>query len=341
VAIASPTLVTASGLTTRELATMPPAEWSNVFLIRVEGSDTAVAGRYAVADGRLEFIPAFPLDPGRRYRVELRLDRFAGRAGAASIVRTLSLAAAAATPSTRVVGIDPTAEVWPANLLRVYIHFSNPMSGESGVGKITLRSEDSVEVTEAFLPLETDFWSQDRRRYTVFFDPGRVKRGILPNRQSGRALVDGRRYAIEVSRVWRDANGQPLVEDFRHEFRAGPAIERPMRVEDWKTKPVRAASRDPLVVVFPWPIDRGLADRALVVQNTRGERVPGTSILAPGDLAWSFTPTSNWTAGEYQLSALPILEDPSGNQVGRAFEVDMKKEAPPADVTRTIRFKAS
>ena len=251
---------------------------------------------------------------------------------------------AGATPAaapTRVLSIDPTADAWPANLLRVYIHFSAPMSRDSGMGKITLRGADGVEITDAFLPLDTDFWSPDHRRYTVFFDPGRVKRGILPNRQQGRALVNGKRYVLEISREWRDGLGHPLAGNYRHEFSAGPAIEQPMRVEDWTLSRVAAGSRAPLEVKFPWPIDRGLADRALQVVTSSGAPVPGKGALVDGDTVWFFTPETNWAPGHYQLTALPILEDPSGNQVGRAFEVDMKKDEPAANVKRTITFKVS
>jgi hypothetical protein len=253
----------------------------------------------------------------------------------------MSLPASVQASATRVLAIDPTANVWPANLLRVYIHFSGPMSHESGVGKIALRSDDGQEVTEAFLPLEADFWSPDHLRYTVFFDPGRVKRGILPNRQRGRALVPGRRYTIEVAQPWRDAAGRPLVSSFRREFSAGLAIEKPMRVEDWRLGPVRAATREPLMVTFAWPIDRALAERALFVLTADGRAVAGQGSLRDGDLKWSFTPATDWTVGEYLLSASPILEDPSGNQIGRAFEVDMKKDAPTVDARRSVPFRVN
>jgi hypothetical protein len=194
-------------------------------------------------------------------------------------------------------------------------------------------------VTEAFLPLDADFWSPDHLRYTVFLDPGRVKRGILPNRQRGRALVAGRSYAIEVGHEWRDANGQPLAAPFRREFRAGPAIELPMRVEDWRLSPVSAGSRTPLTVTFPWPLDRGLVDRSLSVSSADGRALAGAGALADGDLVWSFIPEAAWAAGEYRLTALPLLEDPAGNQIGRAFEVDMNREAPPANATRSVAFR--
>jgi len=337
----STTLVTASGLTAAELSALRNQDLSRVLRVQVKGSGIATAGTHSISGNALQFRPAFPLDEGREYTIDLVLDGATGSARAGTVSKTMSLASSTEAPATRVLAIDPAADVWPANLLRVYIHFSGPMSHESGVGKISLRGDDGHDVTEAFLPLEADFWSPDHLRYTVFFDPGRVKRGILPNRQRGRALVAGRRYSLEVAQEWRDATGRPLVSSFRREFSAGPAIEKPMRVEDWRLGSVRAGTREPLVVTFAWPIDRALAERSLSVSTADGKPMAGQGSLSDGDLRWSFTPTIDWPVGEYLLSALPILEDPSGNQVGRAFEVDMKNNAPPIDVRRSVPFRVT
>ena len=59
--------------------------------------------------------------------------------------------------------------------------------------------------------------------HSVFFDPGRVKDNILPNRQIGRPLRAGHTYTLEVSTGWHDAQGQPLKAVFRRSFRVGPA----------------------------------------------------------------------------------------------------------------------
>ena len=341
--IESPTVVSVTGLSANEadaLAELSPEALQRVLRVTVEGADVSVAGTYRVRDGRLEFVPAFPFDAGRKYRLTLSWDEMPVRRQAGVLVQTASLEGRDAAPSTRVVSVTPTAGVWPANLLRIYLHFSGPMSRQSGVGLITLRDDRGEEVTEAFLPLEADFWSPDHTRYTVFLDPGRVKRGILPNRQRGRALVDGRRYSLEVSEAWRDANGRPLAASFRHEFRAGPAIEKGMRVEDWQLVAGKGGTREPIVVTFPWPVDRGLVDRSLSVVTADGQRVRGHSALEPGDARWLFTPEGGWAGGEYRLVADPILEDPSGNQIGRAFEVDMKDQTRAVpNVRRTIPFR--
>jgi hypothetical protein len=43
--------------------------------------------------------------------------------------------------------------------------------------------------------------------------------------------------------------------------------------------------------------------------------------LEANDTRLIFTPTTLWRAGAYNLTAMSFLEDPQGNQIGRAFEV--------------------
>ncbi len=87
--------------------------------------------------------------------------------------------------------VYPSADEWPENLLRFYIHFSGPMARETGAGWVHLMDDAGKEVTDALLPASVDFWNPDQTRYTGFFDPGRVKRGIRPNREMGRSLAAG------------------------------------------------------------------------------------------------------------------------------------------------------
>ena len=154
------------------------------------------------------------------------------------------------------------------------------------------------------MPLDADFWNRDRTRFTVFFDPGRQKRGIMPNEEMGRSLVDGRSYTLVVSREWRDAQGLPLKEEFRRRFKVGPPDERPLNQHTWRIDPPRAGTRDPLAVAFPEPLDRGLLQRALTIADSRGRRIEGTSAVEAHETHWLFTPAAAWRNGDYFLQAL-------------------------------------
>ena len=75
--------------------------------------------------------------------------------------------------------------------------------------------DNGAEVMDPFLPLDAEFWNDDRTRYTVFFDPGRQKRGIAPIAEMGRSLTKGKSYTLVVDAAWRDGNGLPLKQAFR------------------------------------------------------------------------------------------------------------------------------
>jgi len=328
---AIPARVEVNGLFDADLETLrdrPPtaSEWTALLRVSVDEAAPAVLGRYAVTESAITFTPQFPFDPGRAYRVVFDPSYLPRPRQTAAITSVVQLPAVATEP-TRVVAVHPSADVVPENLLRVYIEFSAPMGNGVGVDfvkLIDLSGQGGVaERIEpgAFLPVEANFWSPDHTRYTLFFDPGRVKDDILPNRASGRPLVAGRRYAIEVAASWTDANGKPLETGHRHTFRVGPAVDTPIAISEWKLEPPAAGTRNPLTVQFPRPLDHGILVRALSVETADHRRVDGIVALDLHDAGWTFIPASAWTAGAYNLVAQGFLEDPQGNQIGRAFEV--------------------
>jgi hypothetical protein len=286
------------------------------------GDVPAVAGEYAIEGSVIRFTPMFPLDPGRQYDVLFDQTRLPGADRRSSpMAAVVGTPAIVRTPTTTVTHVYPSAHVVPANQLRLYIHFSAPMGQRGGFERIRLLDERGAEVVDPFLPIDSDYWSEDRTRYTVFFDPGRVKRGILPNRQMGRALEEGRRYTLVVAADWRDGQGQPLRSEFRHEFSVRPADERPLTTESWRVSSPAAATREALAVTFPSPLDHGLLQRALGVSRG-GTTVSGEVRIEAQETRWLFVPRDPWQPGEYELVALSILEDLAGNRIGRAFEVD-------------------
>ena len=93
----------------------------------------------------------------------------------------------------------------------------------------------------------------------MFLDPGRVKRGILPNEQMGRAIRAGGRYCIVVDSLWREEHDVPLVSSFRREFVVSAPDERVIDPAAWRITPPARATREPLVVVFSKGLDHGFA----------------------------------------------------------------------------------
>lgn len=298
-------------------------QWAEILRVSVNDAQPAMLGDYRVEGRTVQFTPMFPLDPGREYAVAFNPAAIpgVGESPPPGLKSVVSLPALRRDPSTSVTHVFPSADVVPENQLRLYIHFSSPMGLKGGLDYVRLLDDAGREVIDPFLPLDTEFWNDDRTRYTVFFDPGRQKRGILPNQQMGRSLEPGRRYTLVVSREWRDADGLPLIADFRRDFRVRAADEKPIDPREWKIAPP-AGDRQPLLVTFPEALDHGLLLRALGVMEPDGRFVAGEVAIDGGETRWRFTPREAWRAGTYQLVALAMLEDTAGNRIGRAFEVD-------------------
>lgn len=307
---------------------------ARVLVVTVKQDDSiAVVGRYHRSADRIEFQPMFPLDAGRTYFARLVLRDTVIRA-------QLVVPGANGAAATTVVRSTPTTDTVPENLLRMYLEFSDAMSRESGVEHIHLVDDTGREVQHAFLPLDGDFWNPAHTRYTVFFDPGRVKRGILPNEEMGRPLRAGRAYTLVIDSTWRDAHGQPLARSFRQRLVATPAVVAPITLAEWTVTAPKVGTRDSLIVTFPRSLDRGLIDRAIGVETSNGKSVTGVTAIGTGERRWAFAPKEAWSAAGYRIVVLSILEDVAGNQVNHPFEVDLfEKVDSTAQPTRyTIPF---
>jgi hypothetical protein len=311
-----PPAVVVRNVAARDLAALRPdmtrEQWNDMLRVSVAEGQPAMLGDYTTDGDSIRFTPAFPFDPGRPYHVLF---------APANLKTTVALPARELDPSTHVSHVYPSGDVVPENQLRLYIHFSAPMGLKGGLDYVHLLDARGEKVIDPFLPLDTEFWNADRTRYTVFFDPGRQKRGITPHQQMGRSLEPGQRYTLVVDREWRDAEGLPLAASFRREFTVGPADERPLDVTAWRLAVPRSGSRDPLIATFPESLDHGLLLRALGVWKD-GKAIEGEVTVADEETRWQFTPATAWRAGSYDLVAFGMLEDLAGNRIGRAFEVD-------------------
>ena len=303
-----------------QLATLRSIEsreaWQAILPVAVAANQPPMLGDYKVESDRIVFTPMFPLDPGRQYHVQFMPP------GAGSVTAMVGLPAVHTIPATVVAQVFPSGDVIPENQLRLYIHFSAPMGMKGGLEYVHLLDDQGKEVEDPFLPLDAEFWNDDRTRYTVFFDPGRQKRGIPVIEEMGRSLTEGSSYTLVVDAEWRDGNGLPLKEPYRRVFTVGPPDERPLDHSAWRIQAPPAGTRDPLKVTFPEPLDRGLLLRAMGVQGAGATPVVGEIAIADAERTWSFTPRDTWRGGTHHLIALGMLEDLAGNRIGRAFEVD-------------------
>src|SRR5205085_1618452 len=169
-----------------------------------------------------------------------------------------------------------------ANLLRWYVELSAPMEPGAALEHVHLLDASGNEVRGAFLAGGEELWDPARRRLTLLLDPGRVKRGIRTNEESGAPLIAGRRYRLVIDADWRDGRGAALVSGFTREFVAVVDDRVSPDVTKWRVTAPRGGSRTPLLVAFGESLDHALASRRIEV--ARGEeRIAGVAELVAGD----------------------------------------------------------
>lgn len=315
-------------------AEIAPEDWSRFFRITVvtastdAGGSPPVLGEYRIVDGVVRFEPRFPLLPGVRYRAEFDPKGLAHWVHAsADKYRSAEILVDLPRPTTQsttfVASVFPTASKVPENQLKFYIHFSAPMSRGEAYLHVHLLNEAGREVELPFLDLHEELWDRDARRFTLFFDPGRIKRGLKPREEAGPALEEGKRYRFVVDESWRDSQGNPLKASFSKSFEVGPPDDVPPDPKAWKLAAPRTMTREPLTVRFPKPMDHAMLERVLHVQRESGAEVSGTIEIGEKEMAWRFTPAQPWLPGTYQLVVATVLEDLAGNSIGKPFEIDV------------------
>jgi hypothetical protein len=280
-------------------------------------------GSYRVdtAAGVLRFQPRFPLEPGVRYRAVLRAPN--ARAAPVSSEFMLPAPVEVGVPLTKVVRVSPARDVLPENLLKFYIEFSAPMSRGEAYQNLRLLDAKGKALDLPFLELGEELWDPRGRRFTLLFDPGRIKTGLKPREELGPVLEAGKSYTLEVNRRWQDAAGHPLGTGFRKTFRVEAPDMTPPDPKTWTLNPPAAGTRRALAVRFPEPLDRAMLGRVLAVADRQGKAVAGSVAVGDDETTWSFIPDEPWRAGGYALLVDKTLEDLAGNSIGRPFEVDV------------------
>ena len=287
----------------------------------VPANTPSIVGTYQIYQDKLNFRPRYPLDRGLTYRVLVSMP---GKEIAEFDFRLEPLEKKA--PSAVVTTVSPTSDVLPENLLKFYVAFSKPMSRGDAYKHILLSDAKGKALELPFLELAEELWDPRGQRFTLLLDPGRIKSGLLPREESGPILEAGKTYTLKIDRGWEDAEGTPLVKEFRKTFKVGPADTESPDPKRWTLELPRAGTLDPFVARFPEPLDRALLARTLGITQVGGEPPSGRIELADDQRSWTFVPEKKWRAGGYRLRVAKSLEDLAGNSVGRPFEVDLSQK---------------
>lgn len=299
-------------------------QWSEVLPVFVVPDDPvsaprAMLGRYERTGDTIRFVPRFPLLPGLPYAIGIRLDAAFRRV-------YFSIPKGEAADPARVEAVYPSAASLPMNLLKFYIHFSAPMERGNRYRYVRLERSDGTRVEAPFAEIAVELWDADQRRFTVLLDPGRIKRGILPNEQMGLPLVEGGSYRLVIDGRWRDAQGNPLGKNYEKAFRATQADYRSPELAEWIIDAPAPGSKEAASIVFDEALDHALLGRVVTFEDERARRIEGEIAIAEDERSLQFFPAAPWQVGRYRVRIDATLEDLAGNSLAKPFEVDRASE---------------
>jgi hypothetical protein len=300
------------------------------------GTASPMLGSYRVEAMAVVFEPRFPFREGVSYQSAWNLQ--IGSPASKKFAIELSDQTA-----PEVAQVYPTSKTLPENQLKFYIHFSKAMRQGEAYQHIQLFEKATGKLVKTpFLELGEELWDPDGRRFTLYFDPGRIKRGLQPRRLFGPTLEAGKDYTLVVSQGWKDASaGKPLKQSFRKTFRATEPDTTVPDHRQWKVISPAGGTKRPLKIEFNEPLDHAMLHRVIQPESPQGELVNGVAEVLRGETSWVFTPSQKWSVGIHTLKISAALEDRAGNSIGRPFEVDMIENATKQipDEYVTLRFR--
>lgn len=309
-------------------------QWRRMFSVRLRPPQSPtleseelpnVVGQYQVLETGLRFVPRFAPRPGLFYHVAVSIDGYKPTAG----VFVLNDTAPPVDVKTKVDTVYPSARSIPENTLRLYVHFSKPMRRGQVTEKLRLLDENNKVIQDAFIvgPLG-ELWDRDQRRLTLLLDPGRIKRGVAPNRNLGPALKAGGRRTLSIDGQFTDAEGHPIESEVRKTYEIDEAIREAVSPNRWVIAAPASGTRASLRIRFDRALDSGMLSHAIGIYDLTGARVEGRTGFGAGETEWSFTPTEPWADSGHIIRVASSLEDVSGNNILAPMDVTVTPSLP-------------
>ena len=302
--------------------------------LHLKGGDTTVLGEVSVEEHRMTFRPSFPLVSGETYVAMFDISALGGDG---EVVQREFTIPSKDRPAPKIEAVYPSGSIVPANHLKFYLKFSQPMEQGDIYTHFSLRDETANEIVPR--PFRhTELWSQDNRELTLWFHPGRQKDGVNLYVEIGPVLNPDHEYSLIVSSDWKSESGVPMGVDFEKQFIAGPKDRTQPDPKSWILSNPSIGTRDILRCNLHEPLDWALMYSAIHVEDVEapGKPIAGTIEPGYGELSWNFEPEQPWKNGKYRLAIKTIIEDLAGNNLEQPFEVDVSESTEKAKPAKYV-----
>lgn len=236
-----------------------------------------------------------------------------------------------------VVAIHPDSKEIPSNLLKWYVKFSRPINPSNIYDYFSIIDHEGAAIERAILPLESALISEDRKLLTLWMEPGRQKRGLLPNQELGTVLKIGQHYKLQIDHNLKDENGVRVQQSNPFEFKVIEPDRSKPDVNRWDISLPSIDSKMALVIAMDELMDYGsIIDHVHIY--SKGVAVKGQWRQKIQEKQLEFIPINNWIGGGYSVIFDPAIEDLAGNNLFRLFDSNIDDKVDPYTVQTTLEF---
>ncbi len=299
---------------------IPTDSGHGAFQVRLQtAGNVPIMGEFNNTDTSVIFTPLIPFTRGLSYNVSMT----------GKLLGTVTIPEADSANAPSLIGIYPSSDSLPENLLKIHLYFSQPMREAQSGKYVSLIKNHTDTIKGAFLDLQPELWNEDRTMLTLWLDPGRIKRDLIPNRKLGAPLQKNETYRIAVSSAWKNQQGLKLTKSIGKFFIAVSRDSLCPQPGIWKISKPRDGTFQPLDINFKEALDYTLLSETLHVLASDGRKVPGKWKTTDHEKQIKFTPASAWRNGAYTLLVQTRLEDLAGNNINRPFDRDITQKTTP------------
>jgi hypothetical protein len=239
------------------------------------------------------------------------------------------------------LSIYPTCDTVPENLLKIYLEFSQPMVEGRSLDHIKLLNDKGDTMRGTFLDLQPELWNSEGTVLTLWLDPGRIKRDLIPNKELGTPLKEGERYILHIDASWHGKNGSALSRSHKKSFITSRRDDISPDLLAWEINVPSAGHTDVLEVTVPEPMDYFLFRDAVKILSPDGSKIEGSVQVTEKDKVFKFLPEKPWAKGKYTVAVERRLEDLAGNNLDRPFDrnvEDLKEQSPHKPSTKEFEI---
>jgi len=284
--------------------------------VHLARNKTPILGEYREREKGIEFHPVIAFTPGLNYQVYWTT----------TLIGEFAVPFSNDAPS--VLAVYPGSDTVPENLLKFYIRFSKPMQQGEALDHIRLIKNSQDTLSSVFLDLQPELWNSEGDMLTLWLDPGRIKRGLQPNKLLGPPLNQHEHYTLLIQPNWRDANGVSLNRSYQKNFYTSIRDSISPDPGNWSIQGPTAGSGQGIRIIFPESLDYILLGNTMRIVDEGNNEVRGVFHVSNYETVLTFVPGEEWKPGSYVLEIEPRLEDLAGNNLNHLFDTDLDRKQP-------------